>query len=246
VNSAHSLSDWIAHVFDHPVTQREWYWEENAPRWEDSPANNALFIAETFERSGELLAPFSDEQLNQGFWYLVSNSCSEFMDLLVDESVPSTLRLCVLRSVVPVFDQVMAVRCSPHLSHLDEQGEKPLNSACYMWWDLLRFSFHPMLTFPKHQVMNQAWFQGLRDHLKLIFPKPLVNGQLHSEVPKVLRRLLAIPHDACRESALHGLGHCCDYYPGVADIIEEFLTHAANLRPELVAYAKRAKTGRIV
>lgn len=246
MNTAHSLSDWIGHVFDHPISKREWHWEENAPSWEDTPANNALFIAEAFERSGELLAPFSDEQLDQGFWYLVSDSCSEFMDLLVDESVPLTLRLRVLRSVVPVFEQVMAARCSPHLSHLDEHGANPLNSACYMWWDLLRFSFHPKLTFPKHQVMNQAWSQGLRDHPKLIFPKPLVKAEFHSEVPKILRQLLTIPYDACRESALHGLGHCCDFYPGVAEIIDEFISITPNLRLELVAYANWARTGSVL
>ncbi len=214
-----SLSDWIAHVFDHPVTKPAWHWDDSAPQWEDSPDHIAFFIAEAFEHSGELLAPFSDEQLNQGFWYLVSNDGSEFMYSLVDQSVNPALRLRALRSFVPLFEQVMAVRCSPHLSHLDEHGANPLNSSCYMWWDILPIHGRP-------DVPERAEFD--------------------SEVLAVLRRLLAIPQDACRESALHGLGHWFIYYPGAANIIDEFLSRTPDLRPELVAYAKSAKIGDVL
>jgi hypothetical protein len=217
--SSRHLSDWIAHVFDHPVTKQEWHWVDDAPQWEDGPGRIALFIAEAFERSGALFAPFSDEQLDQGFWYLVDNSCSEFMYSLVDQSVTPPLRLRALRSFVPLFEQVMAVRCSPHLSHLDEHGANPLNSSCYMWWDI----------FPIHGC-----------------PDVPERAEFDSEVLVVRRRLLAIPHDACRESALHGLGHWSDFYPGVANIIDEFLNRTPNLRPELVAYAKSAKTGGVL
>lgn len=216
VNDAHSLSKWIAHVFDHPVTEPAWHWEDNAPQWEDSPKRNTTFIAEAFERSGELLAAFSDEQLNQGFWYLVSNSCSDFMFSLIDQCVTPTLRLRALRVFVPLFEQVMAVRCSRHLSHLDERGANPLNSACYMWWDILPIHGRP-------DMPERAEFDA--------------------EVLVVLRRLLAIPHDACRESALHGIGHWCMDYPIVANTIDEFLSRTPDLRPELIAYAVSAKTG---
>ena len=111
-----SLSDWIDHVFDHPVTKQAWHWEDGAPQWEDSADQFALFMADTFERSGELLAPFSDAQLDQGFWYL--NMHCEFMERLTDQTFPPMLRERVLRSFVPLFEQVMAVRCSPHLSIL--------------------------------------------------------------------------------------------------------------------------------
>ena len=219
MNEAHSLSDWIAHVFDHPVTKPEWYQGENALRWEDSPEHDAAFIAEAFERSAICLAPFSDEQLDQGFWDLSGISGSEFMFSLIAQSVPPTLRLRALRSFVPLFEQVMAARCSPHLSHRDERGANPLNSACYMWWDILDIRGAP----------------GLPER-----------AEFDAEVLVVLRRLLAIPHDACRESALHGLGHWTIYYPGVANIIDDFLSRTPDLRPELVAYANYAKTGGVL
>jgi hypothetical protein len=214
-----SLGKWISHVFDHSVTDPAWHWSGAVSQWQDSPEHIAMYIASTFERAGELLARFTDEQLNQGFWYLVSNSCSEAMFALVDSSVPLSLRLRALRSFVPVFEQVMARRCSSHLSYIDEPGANPLNSACYMWWDILPIHGRPDL--PER-------------------------AEFDAEVLVVLERLLAIPHDACRESALHGIGHWSIYYAHVARAVEDFLAQTPNLRPELVTYAQSAKVGGIL
>jgi hypothetical protein len=214
-----SPTKWIEHVFDHPVTDPAWNWAPDAPEWDEPPAQVARDIAETFEHSGRLLARFSDEQLNQGFWFLVSNSCSEFMYALVDPEVLSALRLRAVRSFVPLFEQVMAARCSAHLSHLGERGANPLNSACYMWWDIL----------PIHGC-----------------PEEPARTEFDAEVLAVLRRLLAIPHDACRESALHGISEWSIYYPQVSGIVEDFLARTPNLRSELVSYAQRAKVGNVL
>jgi hypothetical protein len=217
-----SLSNWIAHIFDHPVPEQRgdaWHWSLDAPYWNDSPEHTCELIAETFERSGELLARFSDAQLNQGFWYLVSNSCSDQMFSLIEPAVPMPIRLRALRSFVPLFEQIMAVRCSPHLSHLDEPGANPLNAVCYMWWDIL-----PIYGRPDEPD----------------------RAQFDPEVLAVLRRLLTIPNDACRESAFHGLGHWELEYPRqVAGIIDDFLRRSPDLRPELIDYAERAKKGYI-
>ncbi len=219
VNEAHSLANWVAHVFDHPVANPEWHWSPDAPYWHDSAEHIATFIAETFERSGELLARFSDAQLNQAFWYLVSGSCSDFMFSLVESSVPLNIRLRALRSFVPLFNQIMAVRCSSHLSHLDEQPANSLNSACYMWWDIL----------PIHGK-----------------PEEPERAAFDVEVLRILPRLLAIPHDACRESALHGISEWQFYYPNIRVVVDEWLARTHGLRPELVAYAERAKVGNVL
>ncbi len=214
-----SLEEWIEHVFDHPVTNPAWHWEPDSPRWQGSSEQIASHIAETFERSGQVLACFSDEQLNQGFWFLVNSSCSGYMYSIVDPGVPFSLRIRALRSFVLLFEQIMAVRCSGHLSHLDEQGANDLNSACYMWWDILPIDGCPQET---------------------------TRAEFDAEVLVVLKQLLVIPQDACRESTLHGLGHWSIHYPSVAGIIDEFLSSTPNLRPELIAYAKRAKTGAVL
>ncbi|MBN9693596.1 MAG: hypothetical protein J0M24_25400 [Verrucomicrobia bacterium] len=214
-----ALVRWIEYVFDHAVTDPAWHWAPDAPEWHEPPGQVATHIAETFEHSGHLLARFTDAQLNQGFWFLVSNSCTEFMFSLVELELPVSVRLRALRSFVPLFEQVMAVRCSPHLSHLDEHGANPLNGACYMWWDIL----------PIHGC-----------------PEDPARTEFDVEVLAVLRRLLSIPHDACRESALHGISEWSIDYPQVSGIVDDFLVCTPSLRPELASYAQRAKVGNVL
>ena len=218
MSDTQTLTNWIGHVFDHPVNDQApaWYWSIYAPVWEGSPEQTAVFIAETFERSGELLARFNDAQLNQGFWYLVSGSCSDFTFALVEPDIPLAIRLRALRAFIPLFEQVMAARCSPHLSHLDEQPANPLNSACYMWWDIL-----PICGQPENPE----------------------RAEFDAEVLRVISRILSIPHDACRESALHGVGEWHCFYPEGESIVDDWLARTPNLRPELLRYAQNAKVG---
>lgn len=206
---AATLQSWIDHVFGHPTGKRKW----RGPR-EQIP----VLISETFERAGELLARFPDEQPDQGLWNLAGSLSLHSMTTLVDEIIPLEPRLRALRSFVPLFEQVMAVRCTPHLSHLNDEGANPLNSACYMWWDLLNF------------ILSSTSFAA--------------------EVVATLQRQLAIPHDACRESALHGIGHIRRCHPQyekqLVGIVADFLAATPGLRPELIAYAERARCGEIL
>jgi hypothetical protein len=225
MGSAQPLQVWIDHVFDHPVSHRSWYYADDAmvtstgeEEWPEAPETVVAHIAETFEHSGKLLSRFSDKQVDQGFWYLFYQRPPDFMGTLLDEGVPLACRLRALRSFVPLFQQVMAVRCSSHLSHLDEEGANPLNGACYMWFD---------------EVLDR--FQ----------PERLVQAQLETELIETLRVILAIPHDACRESALHGIGHWVRHYPQLADMADQFLSSTPDLRPELIAYAEAARAGKV-
>jgi hypothetical protein len=135
------LQVWIEHVFAHPFGDPPWYFAMDAEEWSEPAKTVVGYIAETFEDSGKLLSYFSDEQLEQGFWYLFGDS----METLLDEEVPLACRLRALRSFVLLFEQVMTARCSSHLSHLDEKGANPLNCACYMWFDVVLDRFNPEL-----------------------------------------------------------------------------------------------------
>jgi hypothetical protein len=62
----------------------------------------------------------------------------------------------------------------------------------------------------------------------------------------VLEETLALGNDACRESALHGLGHLCTDGPVELRrqaILARFLEQDGSLRPELVRYAEAARSG---
>jgi hypothetical protein len=86
-----------------------------------------------------------------------------------------------------------------------------------MWWDL----------FP-------TWGQ----------PALARQAALDAEVLTLLARLLAVPADACRESALHGLGHWAAAYPArVEAIISTWVRAQSGLRPALQRYADAARHG---
>jgi len=226
MSSAQPLQVWIDHVFDHPVSDPPWHEavdpeaaSTGTEEWPEPPETVVGYIAEAFERSGTLLSRFSDEQLDQGFWYLFYPDPRGFMETLLDERVPLASRRRAVRSFVPLFEQVMAERCSSHLSHLDEKGAKPLNGACYMWFDEMLDRFNP---------------------------ERLIHAQLETDLVDTLHAILAIPQDACRESALHGIGHWVREYPQLVDMVDQFLPHTPGLRPELIAYAESARDGKVL
>jgi hypothetical protein len=211
------FEEWVRFIFDHPVGGPQWYFQPDAPYWIGAADLTVEYITRLFEKPFPSLTPFSDEQLNQGFWYLVSNGCSDMIFSLSDESVGLERRIRCLKSVLSIFAQVFAARCSPHLSHLDEKGAHPLNSACYMWWDLFPLATKPGT--PSHKALAE-------------------------EALNVMAETLTLDSLACHESALHGLGHWQHACPqDVRRIIDRFLEGNKALRPELISYAQSARCG---
>jgi hypothetical protein len=214
-----TFSQWLRFVFDHPTAEfgLEWYWDLEADWWAGSSLVTLQYLTQAFENASVALQPYSDTQLDRGLWYLASNACSDHMFALLDTSVPWPARQRCVRSFVALYEQCFAPRCSPHLGHLSEPGANPLNMVCYMWWDII-----PLIGQP--DVPDRK--------------------ELDREILEVLESILAIHSLACRESALHGLGHWQLYYPGrVKCIIDRFLNEQAVLRPELRSYALDAAHG---
>ena len=214
-----TFDQWLTHVFDHPVdsTKLEWYWDPDADWWDGPAADTIQFLTQAFESSAAVFQPYNDAQLNQGLWYIVSNACSNHMFALTDSSVPWPARQRCVRSIYNLFEQCFAARCTPHLSHLDEPGAGPLNSVCYMWWDIIPLSGQP--DNPEHAGIDK-------------------------EILGVLGSTLQLDAIACRESALHGLGHWHLSYPKeVEKIINTFLENQTGLREELQTYAMNACGG---
>jgi hypothetical protein len=66
-------------------------------------------------------------------------------------------------------------------------------------------------------------------------------------VLEVMEDALYVPHNACIESALHGLGHRYRQdRQRVPEIIGRFLARTTALRPELKRYAERAAAGMVL
>jgi len=62
-----------------------------------------------------------------------------------------------------------------------------------------------------------------------------------------MSKILVVDSEACKESALHGLGHAAEKFPDrVKAIIDEFLTRRPKISEQLKQYALRAREGEIL
>ena len=215
-----SFEDWLAHCFDHETTGPQWYHEPGAPDWRGPAALTIRHLMRLFDEADLALSTYSDAQVNQGFWYILSNACSDHMHALTDASVPPAERIACVASIESLYTKCFATRCSEYLSNgARSTGEaSPLNSACYMFWDLMPLMPEP--EDPQRHALDQA-------------------------VLRVLEATLRSPSIACQESALHGLGHWAFGFPDdVRAIVTRYLERAQP--PEaLRRYAEQAAEGNV-
>lgn len=215
-----SFEDWIVDCFDHETTGPLWYDDPCAADWQGASATKVRYLTRLFDDPSAALSVYSDAQVNQGFWYIVSTACSDHMSALVDESVPLAERVACILSIENLYARCFAVRCSAHLSHGIRAIEEasPLNSACYMFWDLM--PLYPAPVDPQRAALGQA-------------------------VLHVLDAVLRLPSIACQESALHGLGHWEYNYP--AEVRACIARYLARTQPDgaLRAYAEQAAQGNV-
>jgi hypothetical protein len=218
----HSLpfDEWIVHVFDHEVRQPEWYFDLDAPVWSAPSPLTLQYLTRLFNDPLTYVASYTDEEVNQGLWYLVSNAASNHMFALTDESVAPRSRVECVRSFLPLFEKLFAPRCSEHLSHKftsrSQTEANPLNESCYMWWDFISF---------------------------IGFPDPPTE-KLNDTALSVMEEICCLESTACRESALHGLGHWQPYCSvRVGEIIDRILSNSSSWTAELTTYAGKARAG---
>jgi hypothetical protein len=179
------------------------------------PETALEYVTRLFSDAGTHLARFDDAQLNQGLWELVGAS-GDVHPMLFSE-LPWPERKQGILSISALYESLFLPRCSPHLSHMDDSGASPLNSICYMWWDI----------FPTWGQPGEAQF-----------------AQRDTTLLEVMSRTLELDSVACRESALHGLGHWHIHYPAeTTRIIEVFLDREGELEPDLLTYARSASAG---
>ncbi len=218
-----SFEEWLAHVFDHPPQKGSWWWNEEAIDWNVPPSDMVAFLTKTFEEAASTLKPYSDAQVAEGLWYIGGGHCSGIASSLVDESIPLPLRKKAIKSFQNLYSDCFAVHCSSLLCHLEKTSGPPgppLNGVCYMWWDI----------FP----INGK-------------PEDAARAELDKECLTVMEFALGLESVACRESALHGLGHWAGDYPDfVHRVIDRFIETNPGERPELIAYAQRAREGGVL
>lgn len=213
-----NFEGWVKGIFDHAEGAEAWYYDYKKQPPEAAPAENVEYLRRLCTESGTLLAGYSNRQLKDGLWYILDSSNSNTVWSLIDEDVPLAERVNTVEAIYQLYENCFLKRCDSALSHLSEAQENPLNAICYMLWDVAPLT-HAGGETEKEGIVAPCF--------------------------EVMRKALLLPNDACRESALHGLGHSKYDYPAeVKRIITPFLA-AKDLRPELRRYAEAAAEGMV-
>ncbi len=225
-------SKWIQHVFDHPVHDPEWYWDDEY--WEHGlqPWNEfegtveALgFMTQLFSRPQFLMELYSTDQIGQGLWYLTCCAASDYLEPLSLASTSEAIKCEWLDSVLILHEQLFSKICSHYYGHLNNgpEPDNEANGACYMFWD------------------NAEDF--LLDDLEA---PPLVTDKVCLKAVSIMDATLQIRSAACQESALHGLGHWHRWNSAIVEEkIDRFLASDLPVSNEIRNYARKARTGKI-
>ncbi|MEZ5923005.1 MAG: hypothetical protein R3D57_01325 [Hyphomicrobiaceae bacterium] len=166
-------------------------------------------------RSGEDLAPFSDDVVGGGLSLLLDGSLSDFGYRIRNARVAVERKVNAISAMHCLYEQVLEPRCPPLLGHLNETGHARLSYICYMLWDVTALAYWP----------------------------PEDEGEpLPQAVLAVLERTLDSDNDAVVESGLHGLGHLATAARR-RGIIDRMLARRPDLRPDLKSYAEACSLG---
>jgi hypothetical protein len=201
-----TYESWLNRVFGRTKHQ-------SGPEFDAEPATLVDLIGRTLAHCGRDLTRFSDKQVNRGLWALFQYP---LVSPLQDPTVPATARTASILAIKTLYTDCFMRRARPVLSHCNEPGASPVNSICYMLWDITPIGVWGT-------VAGCAYFD-----LAL----------------EVLEYALYLPHPACVESALHGLGHLGGGTARrVHTVIERWRTQGAPSRSELLTYAECADEG---
>jgi hypothetical protein len=219
VCEASAINDtwWLDHIFGRSLADKTS--PEAAEIANDLPPAEALRLTTfIFHNCRNLLAPFTDPQVAEGLEYIGASGQSDWMDYIYDPAIDRQIRYDCIRSIESLYRDCFARRCRDQVL----SGDLPLESVCFMWWD----------RFPSGGVGASSDAE-----------RPAVDHELIT----VMAKSLQIEHAACRESALHGLGHWASGNEArVEAIIDEWLAKHQHLPGKLVDYAKAARSGNVM
>jgi hypothetical protein len=218
---------WLTHVFDHqPDAVNKWFYALDDSDWWNPfthPRETVTYVTRLFADPLDALAPYSDAQIGEGLWYIVSAGNSDMMFALFGSTSPPhlppapwpKLEAC-LDAMVHFFEVVMAPRCGSRLGQQEALDTYPpaLNTTCYMWWDIMPITVRE--------------------------DDP---DRFHDLLTGTMARILSIDSLPCQESALHGLGHWHTYAPAR---VEAAIAAYHTEHPVLRTYAANAARGLVL
>ena len=181
-----------------------------------TPAEDLAFLTRLFSDAVPALEPFTDDEIGKGLWSIIDSGGAGTALAVNDASLPLDDRIAAVRTIPTLYRDVFVPRCTERLGHLSEETGH-LGITCYMFWDV-------------------AVIGGPPDTRE--------GNLLEDAVLDVLHDLLRLPHGACQESALHGLGHRIRRHPEQGPAMLDRWLRDGDVRDErLRAYAQAARTG---
>jgi hypothetical protein len=164
----------------------------------------------------ELTKAYSEDQLDQGLWALFGGAIS-CEDNLFDPTVDLRLRIdCIESMYLPFSDYVAR----------SAMGKR--DSFYWMWWDMILHTFWQMAD--GYNCDYAALSADGRQMLEAIY--------------QTLLKILALEHQGCQWSALHGLGHL--HHPLCGETVQKYLdTHRNELTVEDVRWIEACRDGAI-
>lgn len=210
---------WLSHVFDRPESKYGWYFDTDDLEFQANPSELLELTTRTFTCASTDLSRYSDKQVSDGLRYIVDSGCSDTVFALMNATNSQEVRVRLIESIEALYTGCFEQRCAPVLGHLSEQSPTPLNTICYMLWD----------------ISALAWWED---------PCYPDRATYYAAIIKTLGKILRSHHVACVESALHGLGHIHSQAPeDVESTIAAFLKSKPVLPKALLSYAQNAAAG---
>jgi len=244
------FDQWLDYLFGRPVgpsgfRESDDWWDEQA-----DPDRAVDYLTRLFEAPNVLLGRFPNDQIDRGLWFLAGES--GHLRPLLGPPVPWDVRRHGLLAIGGLYERLFARACTNHLGHIDRGPEPPdpLNSICYMWWDLFpTWGGHADADADAQRPSDPARRRSGR-HRGRTGAEAAGGTQAGSQqtvdeaLLDVMARTLRLDSEPCREGALHGLGHWHRAYPErTSDIIEAWLDEEPSISPELRRYATSARGG---
>lgn len=243
-----TYEQWLEFVFDNPVREHEWYWDEDFDAcWAALELTDALivrYMTHLFLRP-EVLNLYSLDQVGQGLWFLIGESSpgNSSGALIRRESMLSD-RVACIHAISSFFRSYVLAVTDGSYDPNENSDKCAFKSVCYMWWDIFPLHFYTR----RDTQGNLALPPALKRLLKRVEAQILeIEPEIYEAALKVMTEILDLPSELCQISALHGLGHWYPRHPKrIEQIVDAFVSQHKNLMPHVIEYASNARLGQIL
>lgn len=261
---------WVRFLFEHPVPEEGNYessWKDNITCEVSQPV---ALIEHVTRMCGELVQigqRYTAEQVDQGIWFLLSYP-AELGLFLLNTEVPVEQRIECVRAMYRVYADYVTILKSPVPNCFDMWWDL----ICASFWSTVRHRLQPinLAEIDLEKVVQDAAAALMcadkvlsgevvnsedrrqESMAKKAAGREAMGPQLTEDECMVfeamfetLQRILELPNDVCRYSALHGLGHL--HHPGVRGVIQRFLDGPGqDWSPDGKKWLRECAEGRIM